>query len=996
MAEIKANEISEKNLLNGFIKDVKKGEDAIDDFNKSLKETLKIQDKIQKQAKKDTTSKGLKEQSKNLKKVDSTIKMLSDTQKVSLQLAKDREKAELKLKKLNSDKIQSTVQLNRLSKEQNTINKETEILNNKQAGTLEKLAVVNTKLRRERGKLNLETLKGQKRLREINKELDKNNKFIEKNSDKLKKQKINVGNYTNSIKDAAAASGLFGGVLGKLNAIQATLAALTRKNVVAGEADAAVKEQQAVATAQLSLAQRGLNRAQAGGVKALKALKVALIGSGIGVILVALGSFVAFLTRIQGGIDAVDQGTAGLTATFDVLIDRFSSAASGFVKVFKGLFTFLTATVQAIRIVGKALRFEFKEAGDAATELFNDLKDAPSQIIGGINDIAEAFKGITLELEKETKLAIELRKLTQILTREQKLFEAEQAASLTTVKELNLISRDKLETDLKRVQALKDANKIEVEVAKRQLILQEQALAGALDSISADRKRLELLPEQLKFIEKIKDGTISTAEAVEQAAAFTLSSAAGEQALFEIVDKIVAQEQAKQSLLDKQATTIKKLSALQVQIATKNATARQQEAAFQRELFKDEDLQLEKRIAAIELARDLDIEGNKFRLDANIINEAEFQARKLILAKKTEEEIQRLLAKTAGIDTDFEAIARKQVKIVNDIEQEILQNDLDRLQRRLDTEELTAKERERILDEIFETRKTKAKAQAEFLLSNEELTAEERELINIKLAKSLEDIENDRVDAVVNANNKILESDKELQAQREALADARINTAKNVADILSTLAGDDEARQKQIQDLQKALAVSEILINLRREVSGIREGNAGKDNAIVLNRAQTLQARTAALAGVAQVLSAYDGVDDTGGRGDVDSKGGKLWTLHPNEQVTSLKDRQAMADPITGKLRTRAEIKERVNFADNLMMSPHAFKQMEVGQIVQPKSVDLSRVVQGLSNQTKELKEAFKDGQVTYDVHWNSHGEAVEREKRKGLITRRTHKRSRL
>ena len=44
-----------------------------------------------------------------------------------------------------------------------------------------------------------------------------------------------------------------------------------------------------------------------------------------------------------------------------------------------------------------------------------------------------------------------------------------------------------------------------------------------------------------------------------------------------------------------------------------------------------------------------------------------------------------------------------------------------------------------------------------------------------------------------------------------------------------------------------------------------------------------------ALKAIAGTLSAFDGVEDTGGRGDSDSKGGKQWTLHPNERVLTKK-----------------------------------------------------------------------------------------------------------
>jgi hypothetical protein len=58
-------------------------------------------------------------------------------------------------------------------------------------------------------------------------------------------------------------------------------------------------------------------------------------------------------------------------------------------------------------------------------------------------------------------------------------------------------------------------------------------------------------------------------------------------------------------------------------------------------------------------------------------------------------------------------------------------------------------------------------------------------------------------------------------------------------------------------------------------------------------------------------LTAFDGVDDTGSRGNLDSKGGKAWILHPNEQVYSKKDREALG------FRSREEVKDIVRMYDN-------------------------------------------------------------------------------
>jgi len=57
--------------------------------------------------------------------------------------------------------------------------------------------------------------------------------------------------------------------------------------------------------------------------------------------------------------------------------------------------------------------------------------------------------------------------------------------------------------------------------------------------------------------------------------------------------------------------------------------------------------------------------------------------------------------------------------------------------------------------------------------------------------------------------------------------------------------------------------------------------------------------------------SAFDGVDDTGGRGDIDKKGGKLWVLHPREQVWSEKNRSEVG------YKSREEIIDIVKNSEN-------------------------------------------------------------------------------
>lgn len=97
---------------------------------------------------------------------------------------------------INKLKVEkATLALVKATESQNKAAKDEAIINDKNAGTLEKLEASNRSLAAERKKLNLETVAGQMRLKEINAELDINNDKIRENSDSLKQQKINIGNY---------------------------------------------------------------------------------------------------------------------------------------------------------------------------------------------------------------------------------------------------------------------------------------------------------------------------------------------------------------------------------------------------------------------------------------------------------------------------------------------------------------------------------------------------------------------------------------------------------------------------------------------------------------------------------------------------------------------------------------------------------------------------------------------------------------------------------
>ena len=57
-------------------------------------------------------------------------------------------------------------------------------------------------------------------------------------------------------------------------------------------------------------------------VKGFKFLKVAIAATGVGLLVVALGSLVSFFTKTQRGADKLSQAMKGIGAVVDVLLDR--------------------------------------------------------------------------------------------------------------------------------------------------------------------------------------------------------------------------------------------------------------------------------------------------------------------------------------------------------------------------------------------------------------------------------------------------------------------------------------------------------------------------------------------------------------------------------------------------------------------------------------------------------------------------------------------------
>lgn len=274
-----------------------------------------------------------------------------------------------------------------------------------------------------------------------------------------------VGGYEEAIKVAANETGIFSKVNSSLKSVITPFQPLYKK--VRQEVGLLTVDYKlnSAATTQMSGVQKAAavssNLLSAG----LKILKIALISTGIGAIVVVLGSLVAYLTKTQKGTEFLSNAMAGLGAAINVIIDRVAKFGGALVKVFSG---------------------DFK---------------------GAAQDMKATFAGIGDELQREIKLAYELNDISQQLEKQEVMLNMQRAASRKEIERLKMISDDTTKSAKERIAAAKQASEMEQADMKQQIELGEKKLANILG-------QKEVTQEVRDMLDAVSKGAMSADDAI--------------------------------------------------------------------------------------------------------------------------------------------------------------------------------------------------------------------------------------------------------------------------------------------------------------------------------------------------------------------------------------------------------------------------------------------------------------------------------------------------
>ena len=332
---------------------------------------------------------------------------------------------------------------------------------NTEIKTIKQARDQNKILNKIRNETNVTTEQGQKELKALNDALDSNNEFIKENADQYLQQKINIGNYKDSITEAFQELNIFNGGLGGF---------ITRSKEAGGVGN---------------LLKSSLGAAAQGFVGLTKA-SLAFILTPVGAVIAAL---VAAFALIKNAMDRSEESTNKLKLAFAAVTGVFNTV----LKALEPLGEFL--------IDGLVMGFEL--AVKAAENAIAIISDGLSYL--GFESASESINEWTDAIKEGVKAAVDLEKAEQDLEKSQRKARLTQLEYQKDAEKLRQIRDDENLTLQERVKANEDLGKVLEQQLKDELLIAEQALLVANLRIEAEGQTSVALDAQAEALTEIAD-----------------------------------------------------------------------------------------------------------------------------------------------------------------------------------------------------------------------------------------------------------------------------------------------------------------------------------------------------------------------------------------------------------------------------------------------------------------------------------------------------------
>lgn len=612
----------------------------------------------------------------------------------------------------------------------------------------------------------------------------------------------NVGNYKDAMLQAAEAQIPFVSTLRSgISVLQET------SNFIGGLKDELTKiivhyKEATVSANGLSGAQRAA--AITGNLlsTSLKILKVALISTGIGAIVVLLGSLIAWLTKTQKGTEFLSNIMASFGAIIDVLIDRIAKFGGAIAKFFSGDFS------------------------------------------GAAKDMKDSFAGIGAEIANDAKQAWALNDAMQQLEKSETMLNMKRAASRSEIEKLKLIADDTTKSLKERTDAAQKAYDLENKLQQEGIDIGRKKLANLLGQV-------ELTDEANKLLDDMATGAVTADEVISRLG--ISESTVKDLKEFSQVFSDVAQKEMEGYTRNKE--TQNKINAMRKETADKAKAIRYKEIAEVRKaedellkLVKDERSRQTQELN-YQYVRQIEDLQRRLKTETDLTKSAKEAISKQIVALEQQKTnaLQKLsdeqLAKEISnrqklIETMLSSVkSGSEQEYQLKMQQLVAQRDAELQQKEL-TEQMKlaiAAKYNKLIDDLTDQQNNNViKKQVEALKLRFETEiaqahGNEEEILRIKMEQklaelnSVQQLEGESIEAFnlrkLEINNAYLDAKQTLTDKEVEIEQVKYQAAADITSSLSALADAAGEHSRELAMASKVLALAEIAINTGKAIA---------------------------------------------------------------------------------------------------------------------------------------------------------------------------------
>jgi len=185
-------------------------------------------------------------------------------------------------------------------------------------------------------------------------------------------------------------------------------------------------------------------------------IKAGIISTGVGALVIAFGSLMAWFTKTKAGAEVLSKIFSGLGAAVGVIVDRIANFGGAISKMLSG------------------------------------------DISGGLEAMKGTFTGIGDEIARETTLAIALKQSLIELADAERALNVETAQRRAEIEDLRLKADDLTLSEQERIQAVEEAGRIERDLMDKRVANAEEAVRIQQAQMAIEQQKAQLEAAKLQ------------------------------------------------------------------------------------------------------------------------------------------------------------------------------------------------------------------------------------------------------------------------------------------------------------------------------------------------------------------------------------------------------------------------------------------------------------------------------------------------------------------